>query len=106
MRRWVRSVSKQVLRRRRTSEARARSATGQGTPRGGAIRSPRNAFAPPPLGPSRRATRVCDFLTYIFHGLALAHGTTQELCRSTATVWFVKTNVSFSHRMISRDHGA
>ena len=32
----------------------------------------------------------CDFLTYIFHGLVLAHGTTQELCRSTATVWFVK----------------
>ena len=30
----------------------------------------------------------CDFLTYIFHGLALVHGTTQELCRSTATVWF------------------
>ena len=31
----------------------------------------------------------CDFLTCIFHGLALVHGTTQELCRSTATVWFI-----------------
>ena len=31
----------------------------------------------------------CDFLTYIFHGLALVHGTPQELRRSTATVWFI-----------------
>lgn len=41
------------------------------------------AIAEPPV------SDPCDFLTYIFHGLALVHGTTQELCRSTATVWFL-----------------
>ena len=47
---------------------------------------------PKPLPSQPRAapsdSDPCDFLTYIFHGLALVHGTTQELCRSTATVWF------------------
>ena len=48
---------------------------------------------PPPLPAAIAApsdSDPCDFLTYIFHGLALVHGTTQELCRSTATVWFIK----------------
>ena len=48
----------------------------------------------------------CDFLTCIFHGLALVHVTTQELCRSTATAWFSHTIIPFSHHMISRDRGA
>ena len=43
------------------------------------------------LSPTAAAPDIdpCDFLTCIFHGLALVHGTTQELCRSTATVWFI-----------------
>ena len=45
------------------------------------------AEAGPP--PARRIDHPCDFLTCIFHGLAVVHGTTQELCRSTATVWFL-----------------
>ena len=63
MRRWVQSVSK------------------QGLPLSGGDRLSPTAVA--------RDLDPCDFLTYIFHGLALAHGTTQELCRSTATVWFI-----------------
>ena len=39
-------------------------------------------------GPAAPDSDPCDFLTCIFHGLALVHGTTQELCRSTATVRF------------------
>ena len=64
MRRWVQSVSKQGLRR----------AAGAG--------------AVEARGPVTPDSDPCDFLTCIFHGLALVHGTTQELCRSTATVWF------------------
>ena len=48
MRRWVRSVSKQVLRRRRTSGAELGPRRGKGSPLGGAVRSPRNAFARTP----------------------------------------------------------
>ena len=48
------------------------------------------------------ASDPCDFLTCIFHGLALVHGTTQELCRSTATAWFSHTIAPFSLQVISR----
>lgn len=65
MRRWVQSVSKQG------HHERAGKADHGGQP-----------TAPAP------DSDPCDFLTCIFHGLALVHGTTQELCRSTATVWF------------------
>lgn len=69
MRRWVQSVSKQGLR-----------STGQQKPQ---------AFDSKwPSHPAQADSDPCDFLTCIFHGLALVHGTTQELCRSTATVWF------------------
>ena len=64
MRRWVQSVSK------------------QGLQKGGRSRRPKAR------GPVTPDSDPCDFLTCIFHGLALVHGTTQELCRSTATVWF------------------
>ena len=70
-----------------------------GSPVGRGDRLSPTAAAPPEHDP-------CDFLTYIFHGLALVHGTTQELCRSTATVWFIQTIIPFSLHMISRDHGA
>ena len=70
-----------------------------GSPVGCGDRLSPTAAAPPEHDP-------CDFLTYIFHGLALVHGTTQELCRSTATVWFIQTIIPFSLHMISRDHGA
>ena len=53
-----------------------------GPPVGNGDRLSPTAAAPPECDP-------CDVLTYIFHGLALVHGTTQELCRSTATVWFI-----------------
>ena len=42
---------------------------------------------PPRTGRARPDDDPCDYLTCIFHGLALVHGTTQELCRSTATAW-------------------
>ena len=74
MRRWVRSVSKQGRR------PRGFRAAGPPQPKPG-----QSASCPP-----RRFYDPCDYLTCIFHGPALVHGTTQELCRSTATVWFVK----------------
>ena len=72
MRRWVQSVSE------------------QGQPRGPPcveVRSARDLAQP--LRWHATVKAPCDFLTCIFHGLALVHGTTQELCRSTATVWFM-----------------
>ena len=69
MRRWVQSVSKLDLR--------PVSARG-------------DRLSPTASATPYRVSGPCDFLTCIFHGLALVHGTTQELCRSTATVWFAK----------------
>ena len=77
MRRWVQAVSKQGHRPGpRTSRA-GPHGRGRTAPQG-ARRSARTPGA---------ASDPCDFLTCIFHGLALVHGTTQELCRSTATAW-------------------
>ena len=75
MRRWVQSVPKLGLRR----------AAGPGEE----AFPPLRRGGPPESQPAAPVSDPCDFLTYIFHGLALVHGTTQELCRSTATVWFV-----------------
>ena len=92
MRRWVQAVSKQGHRH---------------GPKGPGAGPPARATATPqaPRAP-KAASDPCDFLTCIFHGLALVHGTTQELCRSTATAWFSHTIIPFSLHMISRDHGA
>lgn len=67
MRRWVQSVSKQGLRLTAGGDARL---------------SPTGAVAASDCDP-------CDFLTYVFQGLALVHGTPQELRRSPATMWFI-----------------
>lgn len=54
------------------------------------VETGQSRHAPPAREPAtRHGHHPCDFLTCIFHGLALVHGTTQELCRSTATVWFL-----------------
>jgi len=66
MRRWVQSVSKQGLRLMAGDDR----------------LSPTGADAASDCDP-------CDFLTYVFQGLALVHGTPQELRRSTATMWFI-----------------
>ena len=68
MRRWVQSVSKQGLQHRHKAKPLKQ------------VKQPSQATA--------MDSDPCDFLTCIFHGLALVHGTTQELCRSTATVRF------------------
>lgn len=74
MRRWVQPVSKQGHHTADDAPLTDGAHEGRATVTVSAARPP--------------ASDPCDFLTCIFHGLALVHGTTQELCRSTATTWF------------------